>query len=141
VNVFCLGADEIDKHWHDFRPHLERFERLGEINVDEARDQLRAGLKQLWGCQSDQRIVGVCLTRVAGTTCEVCGAVGSASKDEILTVYREIEAWAASLGCTRMRVTGRRGWQRVLKGFEQTGVILEKDLWADQAAAAVRQLA
>lgn len=127
MSVFCLGSDEIEKHWDTFKDHLYRFERCGEINVEEARADLLSARKQLWGYQKD-RVAGVCLTRIAGETCEICGAVGSASKDEIKEVYVAIERWAREIGCTRMKVAGRRGWLRVLEGFKQTGIIAEKEL-------------
>jgi hypothetical protein len=128
MSVFCLGSDEIDKHWDTFKDHLYRFERCGEINVEEARSDLLTARKQLWGYQDDQRILGVCLTRIAGETCEICGAVGSGSKEQILEMYAAIEKWAREIGCVRMKVAGRRGWLRVLEGFEQTGIIAEKQL-------------
>ena len=129
MSVFCVGSDEIDKYWSDFERHLERFERLGHINVEETRSDLRSARKQLWGYQTSDGVLGVCITRVAGETCEVCGAVGSASKSQILEVYAAIEAWAREIGCTRMKVMGRRGWLRVLEGFIQTGIIAEKELY------------
>ena len=129
MSVFCVGSDQIDEYWGDFEPHLQRFERLGHINVIETRDDLRSSRKQLWGYQTDHGVLGVCITRVAGQTCEICGAVGSASKQQIVEVYLAIERWAREIGCTRMKLMGRRGWLRVLDGFTQTGIIAEKDLY------------
>lgn len=39
-----------------------------------------------------------------------------------------IEAWARRIGCHRIMVSGRVGWERVLPGFERTGIVLEKEL-------------
>lgn len=126
--IFCLAPDEIDKYWDDFKDHLYRFERLGEINVNECRGDLRASKRQLWGYQKDGRVLGVVLTRIAGPKCEICGAVGSATKDEIRETYAAIERWAREIGCTHMKVNGRKGWLRVLDGFKQTGIQAEKEL-------------
>jgi hypothetical protein len=40
----------------------------------------------------------------------------------------EIEAWARAQGCDAMEVAGRKGWARVLKGYELVNVMLRKEL-------------
>jgi len=37
-----------------------------------------------------------------------------------------VEQWAKSLGCERVVVYGRRGWEKRLKDYRRTAVILEK---------------
>lgn len=43
-----------------------------------------------------------------------------------------IEDFARSLGCDAARIVGRKGWARVLDGWQETGVVLDKRL-ADEA--------
>jgi hypothetical protein len=104
-------------------------ERLGYIGADELRDELRLAKKQLWGLQEGPAIRGICITRIAGKCCEIYAAAGRQSKPgQILELYEHIERWARDIGCDRMRVIGRKGWLRMLAGYSQTGIILEKDL-------------
>jgi len=43
-------------------------------------------------------------------------------------VYLEIEKWARAVKCVSIGINGRKGWLRVLPGFKQTAVVIEKDL-------------
>jgi hypothetical protein len=50
--------------------------------------------------------------------------------DKWFDTQDQLYAWAKAAGCGEVRLTGRRGWERVLhgKGFEMTHVILRKRL-------------
>lgn len=98
---------------------------------------LKGGLRQLWGYRESSArgdvINGVAITHVyntpRGQLCEVAAGVGTeTTRGQIDAIHAAIEKWAASIGCTRMRIQGRRGWQRRLKDYRQVGVILEKQL-------------
>lgn len=129
MSVFCLGADDIDNHWSDIAPHLYRLQRRGFIDTDEVREDLKAARKQLWGYEDGGRIIGIAITRITkGRVCELYGAVGTQTQPgQIQAVHAEIEQWAKSINCTKLRLQGRHGWQRALKGYAQVGVILEKE--------------
>jgi hypothetical protein len=127
LNVFCLGSEQIEPLWNEFAHHLYRLEREGPLLADELRADLRDGTNQLWGLQEGTRITGVVITRITGRTCEVIGAAGSAPQDAMRELHRAIEEWAKDIGCSRMRLQGRKGWIRVLN-YRQTGIIAEKEL-------------
>jgi hypothetical protein len=130
VNLFCLGSEQIDSLWDEFAHHIYRMERMGFLGADELREELKLSKKQLWGVQDDTgKVAGVCITRVCGKCCEIYAAAGTQTKrGQILALYQHIEQWARDIGCTRMRVIGRKGWMRMLSGYLETGIILEKDL-------------
>jgi hypothetical protein len=48
--------------------------------------------------------------------------------EPLLERYKDIEYWARRMGAVRMRIIGRKGWLKVLAGFEQTAVVMEKPL-------------
>lgn len=48
--------------------------------------------------------------------------------DELMQAEKSIAVWAKSLGCDAMEIIGRKGWQRQLKDYTATAVILAKDL-------------
>jgi GNAT superfamily N-acetyltransferase len=127
VNIFCLGPEHIDLFWDDYAHHLYRLERDGYIVAEEVRADLRDATYQLFGIQDGSRIAGIAVTRITGRTCEVVGAAGSAPFSVMRELHSKIEAWARDIGCSRMRLQGRKGWIRLM-GYEQTGIIAEKEL-------------
>ena len=129
MSVFCLGSDEIDKHWNAFEQHVYRLERLGHLGADELREELKDKKRQFWGYETEGRIIGIAITRVTPNTCEIVAAAGTQTKPgQIQELYEHIERWARENGRIRMRVIGRKGWLRAISGFTQTGIVMEKDL-------------
>lgn len=129
MSVFCLGSDQIDDLWFEFAQHLQRLQRLGHLNAEETREDLKLAKKQLWGYQEEGRVIGIAITRVSLPFCEVFAAAGKQSRPgQIQELYEHIERWARTVGCARMRINGRKGWMRVLQGYSVTGYIMEKEL-------------
>ncbi len=129
MSDFALGSNEIDENWPSIEMHLYRLERLGHLGVDETSEDLKAARKQLWGYHADGQVIGVAITRMTKTTCEVVAACGtSTARGQIQELYEHIERWARESGRIRMRVVGRKGWLRAIEGFTQTGIVMEKDL-------------
>lgn len=127
MNVFCLGADQIDPLWDELAPHLYRLERTGCVSAQEIREALCDMRMQAWGLQEGPKVVGVAVTKITGNTCEVVGGAGSAPYDAMRELHREIETWARTQGCQRMRLMGRKGWLKLLN-YTQTGIVAEKEL-------------
>lgn len=125
MNVFCLGAEQIDRLWHLVLPHLERLS--DHFEPEDIRADLKDAQKQLWGLQDGVAVVGVAVTRITGRTCEIVGAAGSADYESMKKLHGDIEDWAKSIGCSRLRLMGRKGWIRLL-GYTQTGIVAEKEL-------------
>jgi len=104
------------------------------VNLDEIHESLENSEKQLWMISRDDSVVCIAVTEVwksdAGLVCRIEIASGdfSASLDDMRAIYQQIEDWASGMGCVGVEVLGRRGWAKVLRGFKETGVILEKDL-------------
>lgn len=128
MNVFCLGAEQCDELWDDYAHHIYRLEREDRCCASEVREDLRLKKKQLWGVQEGREILGIVITAIQGSTCEIWAACGSASKDDMRAAHQAIEEWAREINCKRMRIQGRRGWSRLFKEYRQTGVILTKEL-------------
>ena len=45
-----------------------------------------------------------------------------------LPLIEKIENYARDEGCTRVRIFGRKGWLRVLDGYEAKHIIMDKEL-------------
>ena len=48
--------------------------------------------------------------------------------DELMEAEKSIAVWARSIGCNGMEIIGRKGWQRQLKDYTATSVVLAKDI-------------
>lgn len=128
--VFCLASDEIDSHWKRFAHHLERFCReTQESTVGQLRSDLKAARKQFWGFDDGGCISVVCITEVAGPLCWLWACCGTESfPRQIERGLAEITAWAQDIGCKKLKIRGRVGWERRLPGFKRSAVILEKEI-------------
>jgi len=73
---------------------------------------------------------GVIVTRlIEEPTRLVCLVwLASGDLDRLLDRYQDVEAWARAHEVDTLRIQGRAGWLRVLDGYQQVGVILEKGL-------------
>jgi NADPH-dependent ferric siderophore reductase len=101
-------------------------ERWPETSVADVLRAVADGTAQLFAVNGD----GVIVTRLVQEPGRLVCLVWLASGDlePLLERYVDIEAWAAREGAVAMRIQGRAGWLRVLPGYKQTGVILEKEL-------------
>lgn len=97
----------------------------------QVRESAKASRQQVWGLQDAEKVHGICITEIlatpSGLTCLIVGAAGSAPTTLQERLHDEIARWAKSIGCTRMRLQGRRGWLRRLK-YRQTAIVGEKAL-------------
>jgi hypothetical protein len=133
TDVFTVPSHAVDVWWPQLRPHLERFERETQrVDAETIRKQAKNCERQIWGVMDGMHVVGVAVTEVYVTprwpVCWVWYAVGNGGTDAMAKIYDEIEKWARSIGCGSIGICGRKGWIRVLPGFKQTAIVLEKDL-------------
>lgn len=130
MNAFSIAPEQIDEYWPRVRHHFERLERKsGLVLASAIREDLKLGHKHLWIATNYE---GVAVTEVSNTPkglgCTIYAAAGTEShKGQIDEIIGTIEAWARNIGCTRLMLQGRKGWTRRLRGFRQTGVVLEKE--------------
>ncbi|CCE04134.1 conserved hypothetical protein [Bradyrhizobium sp. STM 3843] len=63
----------------------------------------------------------------AGKVCVITACEGR-GMGRWLPLIAGIEAYAKAEGCKRMRIFGRKGWLRVLQGYRQRHVIMDKEI-------------
>ena len=63
----------------------------------------------------------------AGRGCIIAVCGGSDMK-RWLPLIEQIEAYAKHEGCKRVRIYGRKGWLRVLDGYDEKHIIMDKEL-------------
>jgi hypothetical protein len=71
-------------------------------------------------------IVTELLKEQDGLVCKIWLAAGEL--EPLLTRHEDICAWARSIGCSRMRISGRRGWIKFLPSYRETAVVMEMSL-------------
>jgi hypothetical protein len=109
---------------------LDRTVQRGGYEWSEVTTDLTSGCAQLWLTMKDGVAVAAMVTRLDGDTLEIWLAGGAVLSGSIPFLETAIEA-SKSAGTTNGRITGRRGWARVLRpyGWRQSGDDLVKD-WA-----------
>lgn len=128
--VVCFRSSEIDTYWSQFAHHLERFEKeTDELTIPWVREELKATRKQLWGFDDGERISLICVTEISGLLCWLWAVCGTETfPGQIERGVAAIEKWAQEMGCKKLKIRGRLGWERRLKGFKRSAIILERDL-------------
>jgi hypothetical protein len=121
--IFTIHSHEIAAHWHLIEPHL--FEHH-EWTAQEVREALESAQAQLW-CIGNTSIEGIVITRLQGSVGLLWIASGR-GLDEGMGMLEHIEQWFKAKGCTDVKIEGRRGWGRVLKGYDEKATIFMKRL-------------
>jgi hypothetical protein len=105
----------------------------GRYALEDVRDALLARDMQLW-IAVDPRSLAIeaaCVTEIVAYPREKrCGVVFCAGRrtERWLRHLDEIEDWARGQGCHALELQGRPGWERLLRDWEKTHVLLRKRL-------------
>lgn len=95
-------------------------------------DKVGSGAMQLWVLSDSQAaIFAIVLTEIIRYPERQClRIVGVAGRERTLWMHHlaGIEDYARQVGCTGIELIGRKGWEKVLKDYELTGIMLERDL-------------
>lgn len=110
--------------------HLSSFCRNGDTTPDRLLEEVARKKRQLWVGMRGEEILVAALTEVGPDLLQTFRVTHGAGEDRDSWVHLlgDLEAWAKSIGCKRMEVVARPGWERVLKDMKKTHVILEKRL-------------
>lgn len=110
---------------------LDKAVQRGGNDWVEVADNLADGRAQLWLTTQDGRPIAAMVTRMDGDTLEVWLAGGAVMSGSIPFLETAIEA-SREAGATNGRITGRKGWARVLRpyGWRPDGDDLVKDFRA-----------
>ncbi len=117
-------------------PRIEPLVRRGLAHADgryRPEDLLRGLLgrdMQLWLVAGDG-IEAVCITEIVRyprqRRCNLFLCAGTGMRRWV-PLRETIERWARAQGCVAIELQGRPGWSRVLRDYQQTHVLLRKEL-------------
>lgn len=109
--------------------HFRSFCRCGKWTPQELIDEVLSGARQLWVAW-DGEVRAAVLTSVAWGECPVLvvsHGAGTGRKDWA-HLMDDVAEWGRQMGCKRLEVVARPGWERVFKDMKKTHVVLEKRL-------------
>lgn len=123
----------LEKVWPLVEPLIDRVCRFGgEYQPSTVLLKCLNTEAQLWCIFDDGRPIGAAVTEIIDKDlrrdCNIWLCAGSYSDQARDSLLREIEDWARKVGCERVQLVGRRGWEKKLPGYRRTRVILEKRL-------------
>lgn len=132
VELLCVDPTRVDEIWPHAAPLLQTACRRTGLNAfADLEADILAGRSLLWIAWNGETIEAAAATVLIrseiGKVC-IITACGGRGIERWLPLIGGIEAYARNEGCSRFRIYGRRGWQRVLEGFEQKHVIMDKEL-------------
>lgn len=112
--------------WADVCQLLEKAVKRGGNEWADVEAALDSGRAQLW-IAADERPVAAMVTKLDGRTLEVWLAGGAVLSGTVPFLETAIAA-AREAGATDARICGRKGWDRVLRGYgwKRDGELLTK---------------
>jgi hypothetical protein len=131
ADLVCVDPSRIDEMWPHVREQLRAaIDRTELSSFDELEADVFTGAQLVWIAWDGKEIMAVATTQLVKPRNKVCVLTACAGRDreQWLPLFGHIEKYAKDEGCTKMRIYGRKGWQRVLDEYHVEHVILEKAL-------------
>jgi hypothetical protein len=132
VELVCVDPERVHEIWPYVAPLLKAACVRTELNAfADVEADILSGRSLLWiawnGQGIDAAAATVLINSEIGKVC-VITACGGRDLQRWLPLLAGIENYARDEGCARVRIFGRKGWLRVLKGFQQKCIVIDKDL-------------
>ena len=127
VSLVCVDPEKIFDFWPHARPLIKAaIDRTELSDFADIESDVLEGKQLLWLAWSDH-VEAAATTQLAHNICTLTACSGH-QRERWLPLFSKIEKYAKDEGCSRMRILGRKGWERVLSGYRTEYVILEKAL-------------
>ena len=132
AELVCVDPERVHEIW----PHVSRLLKAAcrrtELNAfADIEADILSGRSLLWLAWNGRAIEAAAATILInsdiGKVC-IITVCGGRDMTRWLPLIGDIEAYAKREGCTRLRIYGRGGWLRVLDGYTQKHIIMDKEL-------------
>ena len=132
AELVCVDPARVHEIWPHVRPLLEDACRRTGLNAfADFEADILAGRSLVWIAWSGSVIEAAAATALTnsdlGKVCVITLCAGR-HMQRWLSLIEQMEAYAKDEGCTRVRIFGRRGWLRVLEGFEARHVVMDRQV-------------
>jgi len=132
AQLVCVDPDHVHEIWPSVAPLLKQsIARTGLAEFATIERDILDGSSLLWIVWNGHDIEAAASTSLqqtdAGKVCVITACAGT-DMTRWVSLIRGIETYAQREGCRCVRIFGRKGWVRVLDGYEQTHAIIDKRL-------------
>jgi len=136
AELVCVDPKRVHEVWPHVAPLLRKATaKTGLSAFSDIERDILAGRALLWLAVSGEggraAINAVASTSLQqtdqGKVCVITACAGT-NRSRWLPLISRIEAYAKEEGCRSVRIFGRKGWLRVLEGYDTKHVILDKEL-------------
>jgi hypothetical protein len=131
VNLICVDPSMIDEMWPHVRDKIRAaVERTELSSFADIESDVLTGMQLVWIAWNGSEIMAAATTQLVKPFHKVCVLTACSGYDRAqwLPLFEQIEKYAKAEGCVKMRIFGRKGWERVLSGYRVEHVVLEKQL-------------
>lgn len=130
--LVCIDPERACEIWPSVAALLKQaISKTGLVQFTTIERDILDGVSLLWVAWNGLAIEAVASTSLqqteAGKVCVITACAG-ARMTRWLSLIQGIEAYAEAEGCQCVRIFGRKGWSRILEGYEQTYAIIDKRL-------------
>lgn len=130
VRIICVDPKIAPRLWPHVRELLAAaFTKESDSTIEAVEADVRSGSALLWVAWDGWKVVAAATTTLLETPrhrlCLVTAAAGVHTKlwDQFMPM---VERYARDEDCDTVRVAGRPGWARVLRGYRAPWVVLDK---------------
>lgn len=134
--IVSIAQWEVPFYWSRIAPLLVRVLEREEVDnsLDDVRQFLLSGHMQAWHIDWKTLLItqiqsfGANAQQPTSKVCCVVFCAGEGLAEWLGAADGRISDWAESMGCTKLRIVGRKGWAVKLPEFKQVSITLEKQL-------------
>jgi hypothetical protein len=132
AELVCVDPQRVEEIWPHVAPLLRAAcLRTGLCAFADIEADILCGRSLVWIAWDGQAIEAAAATVLIhseiGKVC-IITTCGGRDMTRWLTLLAEIETYARTEGCARVRIYGRKGWLRVLEGYEAKHIIMDKEI-------------
>ncbi|WP_244067555.1 hypothetical protein [Bradyrhizobium sp. Ce-3] len=134
LGLVCVDPSRVREIWPHAVALLRSACRRTTLNaLDDVESDVLSGRSLLWLAWAEGGIQATASTILInsdiGKVCVITACGGTGMK-RWLPLLDGIESYARDEGCTRVRIYGRKGWLRVLDGYREKHIIMDKEIEA-----------
>lgn len=127
ADLICVDPAQVGDFWPYARPLIKAAIDATQLCPFEPIEEAVLKGEQLLWLAWDGEIAAAATTALRPPVCELTACSGY-HRERWLPLFAKIEGYAKAEGCKIMRLCGRKGWSRVLDGYQVSHVIMEKEL-------------
>lgn len=128
MQLVCVPPDQVAPYWPLAERYIrEAMEHDPERTGDDVAFDVHSARALLWLAVENNKVAGAAVTQLALPAGWIV-AFGSEDMKRALPLIEGIKRHFRQEGCTKIRICGRPGWQRMLPDLRPVAVLLEGTL-------------